>query len=57
MYTLEKLVKEAFINIYFKDEGYIYKLHKHIFDTIRCATDAIMFENYKIDKENINFKK
>lgn len=57
MYTLEKLVKEAFINIYFKDEGYIYKLHKHIFDTIRCSTDAIMFENYKIDKENINFKK
>ena len=28
----------------------------NIFDTIRCATDAIMFENYKIDKENINFK-
>jgi DNA-directed RNA polymerase len=32
MFTMEKLVKEAFINIYFKDQGYLIKLHKLFFD-------------------------
>lgn len=61
LYTLEKLVKEAFINIYFKDEGYLLKLHKHFVDTIISASEPIDCIN-DIDKkvlphpENLNNK-
>ena len=41
LFTLERLVKEAFINIYFEDEGYLMKLHKHLVAEIKSATDPI----------------
>jgi len=52
MFNLEKLVKNAFIEIYFKDEGYLLKLHKHLVKSIVSATDPIQIK-YQNDKENI----
>uniref|UniRef100_P33539 Probable DNA-directed RNA polymerase n=1 Tax=Agaricus bitorquis TaxID=5343 RepID=RPOP_AGABT len=51
MFKLEKLVKNAFINIYFNDEGYLLKLHKHFVDTIISATDPYL-SNGNIENEN-----
>nr|QWO71463.1 RNA polymerase [Termitomyces sp. T99] len=45
MLVLEKLVKEAFIEIYFKDEGYLNKLHKHFMEEILSATDTFNSNN------------
>jgi DNA-dependent RNA polymerase len=39
MFTLETLVKKAFIDIYFKDEGYLFKIHKYFVENIISATD------------------
>jgi len=52
MFKLEKLVKNAFIEIYFKDEGYLLKLHKHLVESILSATDPIKMVDL-IKKENI----
>ena len=41
MFTMEKLVKEAFIEIYFNEEGYLLKLHKHFTDNIKSATPSV----------------
>lgn len=46
MFKLERLVKEAFIDIYLKDEGYLIKLYKHFVDTIISATDPIEPKDY-----------
>jgi DNA-directed RNA polymerase len=43
MFTLERYVKEAFIEIYFKDEGYLIKLHRHFLEEILSATDRPHF--------------
>ena len=43
---MEKLVKEAFIEIYFNDEGYLLKLHKHFVENILSATDQIDTTDY-----------
>lgn len=51
MFKLEKFVKNAFINIYFNDEGYLLKLHKHFGDTIISATDPYI---PKVIKDNAN---
>lgn len=32
MFKLVKYVKQAFIEIYFKDDGYLSKLHKHFIE-------------------------
>nr|QWO71472.1 RNA polymerase [Termitomyces sp. T70a] len=45
MLLLEKMVKEAFIEIYFKDEGYLNKLHKHFMEEILSATDTFNSNN------------
>nr|QWO71467.1 RNA polymerase [Termitomyces sp. K1Aa] len=45
MLLLEKMVKEAFIEIYFKDEGYLNKLHKHFREEILSATDTFNSNN------------
>jgi hypothetical protein len=37
MFTMAKLVKQAFIDIYFNDEGYLGKIHKHFVETIISA--------------------
>jgi DNA-directed RNA polymerase len=47
MLTLERLVKEAFIDIYFKNEGYLIKLHEFFLNNIISATDPI------IDNSNV----
>lgn len=47
MLNRERLVKNAFIDIYFKDDGYLLKLHKHFVDTIISATDPVVFKDYK----------
>jgi hypothetical protein len=53
MFTLEKLVKEVFIEIYFTDEGYLNKLHKHFISEIISATDIlIQDENSGIIPDN-----
>lgn len=40
MNKMERLVKSAFIDIYFTDEGYLLKLHKHLTQTIKSATES-----------------
>lgn len=55
MFILEKYVKEAFIEIYFKDDGYLSKLHKHFKEEIISATDTFIPEiknmNIPIEKD------
>ena len=46
MLSMEKLVKEAFIEIYFNDEGYLLKLHIHFVENILSATDQIDTTDY-----------
>ena len=59
MLTIEKLVKEAFINIYFKDEGYLLKLHKLFVDAIISVTDPYsddggdIYSEYNNQYENL----
>ena len=52
MLTMEKLVKEAFIDIYFKDEGYLLKLHKHFVESILSATDQIYTKDFDTNTPN-----
>jgi len=40
MNILVTLVKTAFIDIYFTDEGYLLKIHKHFTQTIKSATES-----------------
>jgi hypothetical protein len=47
MLTLETLVKKAFIDIYFKDEGYLFKIHKYFVENIISATD-FYFEDVEV---------
>ena len=61
---MEKLVKEAFIDIYFKDQGYLTKLHTNFVKTIIDSTDPITLnkddepvfnmDSHNIDNDNLN---
>jgi DNA-directed RNA polymerase len=42
MFTLERLVKEAFIEIYFNNEGYLLKIHHQFVEDILSATDPFI---------------
>jgi len=59
MKKMEKLVKKAFIDIYFDEDGYLLKLHKHFVTTIISATDSyhpvILTEKGIVAPENNNF--
>ena len=60
MINLKKLVKKAFIDIYFNKEGYLIKTHKYFIENIKSATDPLIEEHtplnnnfngeYKIDQ-------
>lgn len=39
MFILDRFVKEAFIEIYFNEVGYLNKLHNHFLEDILSATD------------------
>ena len=64
MLIMEKLVKEAFIDIYFKDQGYLTKLHTNFVKTIIDSTDPITLnkddepvfnmDSHNIDNDNLN---
>jgi DNA-directed RNA polymerase len=44
MFILDRFVKEAFIEIYFNEVGYLNKLHNHFLEDILSATDEIDHE-------------
>lgn len=50
MLLLEKLVKEAFIEIYFKSEGYLLKVHRNFLKNILASRDW----EISIENENVN---
>jgi DNA-directed RNA polymerase len=50
MELLEKEVKEAFIDIYFKDEGFLIKTHNRIITQIKEVYDIIIID----DKEYLD---
>lgn len=52
MLTKEKLVKETFIDIYFKDEGYLLKLHKHFVESILSETEQICTKDFDTNTPN-----
>ncbi len=55
MELLKKKVKEAFIKIYFKEEGYLQKTHNKIIEQIKAAHEVVIIDNeefIEITKEN-----
>ena len=50
MGKIENYVKEAFIEIYFKDGNYLEKMHNHILEQIKAYTDNEVIEDNKGDK-------
>ena len=56
MEFLNKIVKESFIDIYFKEEGYLSKLHNCIIDQIKESHDIINIDgvNFVVDIDNPN---
>lgn len=44
MFLLEDKVKKAFIDIYFKDDGYLQKMHNNIIEQIEATTGIIKLD-------------
>jgi hypothetical protein len=57
MKILEKYVKEAFIEIYFKDGNYLEKMHNHLIDQIKSFHNPIIYKDGQefiiINKEEV----
>lgn len=47
MFLIEDKVKNAFIDIYFKDEGYLIKLHNNFLRQIKDVAGIIELEGEK----------
>lgn len=52
MELLDNIVKESCIDIYFKEEGYLSKLHNSILDQIREYHDIINIDGVNYVVEN-----